>query len=202
MGYDPRIGTKYLEPGIGFGGSCLPKDVRALGQLAAERDYAAPLLHAVELVNREQAERIVRKIDRGLSGLGDKTVAVLGLAFKPNTDDVRDAPALRIIRLLIEHGASIRAHDPVANEAARVYLGPCVAFFDDMYDAVAGCDAVLVATEWGQFRAIDLDRCAELMRGDLVVDGRNLYDPAKVRAANLRYVGVGRGARAAAKLPG
>jgi UDPglucose 6-dehydrogenase len=202
MGYDPRIGTRYLDPGIGFGGSCLPKDVRALGQLAAERDYAAPLLHAVELVNREQAERIVRKIDRGLSGLGDKTVAVLGLAFKPNTDDVRDAPALRIIRRLIERGASIRAHDPVANEAARAGLGPCVAFFDDMYGAVAGCDAVLVATEWSQFRTIDLERCAELMRGDLVVDGRNVYDPADVRAANLRYVGVGRGARATAKLPG
>jgi UDPglucose 6-dehydrogenase len=193
MGYDQRIGTKFLNPGIGYGGSCLPKDVRALKQLAAEHDYPAPLLEAVERVNQGQVERTVLRVERGLGGLDGSTVAVLGLAFKPNTDDIRNAPALGIIRRLIDCGAIVHAHDPMANDAARAALGERVSFFDDMYDAVSGSDAILLSTEWNQFRAIDLTLCAELMRGDLVVDGRNIYDPEKVRAANLRYVGLGRG---------
>ncbi len=194
IGYDQRIGTRFLNPGIGYGGSCFPKDVRALEQLAAERDYPAPLLHAVELVNRRQVERTVSKLERELGGLSGRVIAVLGLAFKPNTDDVRGAPALAIIELLHERGAAVRAHDPIANSAAEAVLGPRAALFDDMYAALGGADAVLLATEWNEFRALDFDRCALAMRGDLILDGRNIYEPDKVRAAGLRYAGVGRAA--------
>jgi UDPglucose 6-dehydrogenase len=192
IGYDQRIGTKFLNPGIGYGGSCFPKDVRALEQLAVERDYPAPLLHAVELVNRRQVERTVMKFERELGGLKGRIVAVLGLAFKPNTDDIRDAPALAIIQRLIDRGAVIRAHDPVANGVAEAVLGTGIAFHDDMYGALAGADAVLLATEWNEFRTLDFARCAAAMRGDLVIDGRNIYDPEKVRSAGLRYLGIGR----------
>ncbi len=192
IGYDQRIGTKFLNPGIGYGGSCFPKDVRALEQLAVERDYPAPLLHAVELVNRRQVERTVMKFERELGGLKGLVVAVLGLAFKPNTDDIRDAPALAIIQRLLDRGASIRAHDPVANGVAQAEVGTVIAFHDDMYEAIAGADAVLLATEWNEFRTLDFARCAEAMRGDLIIDGRNIYDPEKVRSAGLRYLGIGR----------
>ena len=192
IGYDQRIGTKFLNPGIGYGGSCFPKDVRALEQLAVERDYPAPLLHAVELVNRRQVERTVMKFERELGGLSGRAIAVLGLSFKPNTDDVRDAPAIAIIQRLLDRGATVRAHDPIANGAARHALGDGTTLYDDMYETVAGADALLLATEWNEFRALDFARCASAMRGDLVVDGRNIFDPEKVRAAGLRYLGVGR----------
>jgi UDPglucose 6-dehydrogenase len=192
IGYDQRIGTKFLNPGIGYGGSCFPKDVRALEQLAVERDYPAPLLHAVELVNRRQVERTVMKLERELGRLSGRTIAVLGLSFKPNTDDVRDAPAIAIIQRLLDRGATVRAHDPIANEAARGVLGADVLVFDDMYEAVAGADALLLATEWNEFRALDFTRCAKAMKGDVIVDGRNIFDPDKARAAGLRYLGVGR----------
>jgi UDPglucose 6-dehydrogenase len=192
IGYDQRIGTRFLNPGIGYGGSCFPKDVRALEQLAVEHDYPAPLLHAVELVNRRQIERTVMKLERELGGLTGRTIAVLGLAFKPNTDDIREAPALALILRLIDRGAVVRAHDPIANAVARAALGDDVTFADDMYAAATGADALLLATEWNEFRALDFTRCAKAMRGNVIVDGRNVFDPAKVRAAGLRYVGVGR----------
>jgi UDPglucose 6-dehydrogenase len=192
IGYDQRIGTKFLQPGIGYGGSCFPKDVRALEQLAVERDYPAPLLHAVELVNRRQVERTVMKFERELEGLNGRIAAVLGLAFKPSTDDIRDAPALAIIQRLLDRGAAVRAHDPIANDVAQAAIGSAVAFHADMYEAINGADAVLLATEWNEFRTLDFARCAKTMRGDLIVDGRNIYDPEKVRATGLRYLGVGR----------
>ena len=193
IGYDQRIGTRFLSPGIGYGGSCFPKDVRALEQLAAERDYPAPLLHAVELVNRRQVERTVVKLERELAGLAGRVIAVLGLSFKPDTDDIRDAPALAIIARLTDRGATVRAHDPIANDRARDVLGDApVAFFDDMYEAASGADALLLATEWNQFRSLDFVRCATVMRGVVVVDGRNIFEPENVTAAGLRYLGVGR----------
>jgi UDPglucose 6-dehydrogenase len=198
IGYDRRIGTAFLSPGLGYGGSCLPKDVRALEQLALERDYQAPLLHAVELVNRHQVERTVVKLERGLGGLRGRTVAVLGLAFKPQTDDVRSAPALAIIRRLVDRGATVRAYDPVANGPARAALRDDVEIVDEMYAVLDGADALLLATEWNEFRGLDFARCAAAMRGDLVVDGRNAFDAAAVRAAGLRYLGVGRVASPAA----
>jgi len=193
IGYDQRIGTKFMNPGIGYGGSCFPKDLRGLEQVAADHGYTAPLLHAVELVNRRQIERTIERIERELGELDGRTVAVLGLAFKPNTDDMRGSPALAMIRLLLERGAEVRAHDPVAVEAACAALDDRrVAFCEDMYQAIAGADAVLLATEWNEFRTLDFERCAASMRGDLIFDGRNIFDPEKVRAANLRYAGVGR----------
>ncbi|MBV8369439.1 MAG: UDP-glucose/GDP-mannose dehydrogenase family protein [Candidatus Eremiobacteraeota bacterium] len=196
MGFDQRIGTQFLNPGIGYGGSCFPKDVRALEQLAVERDYQAPLLHAVELVNRHQVERTVMKLERELGGLRGRTIAVLGLAFKPNTDDIRDAPAINVIRRLADRGASVRAYDPIANDAARAAIGNETVLCDDMYATLENADALLLATEWNEFRALDFARCARAMRGDLVVDGRNIFDPEKVLANGLRYAGVGRSGRA------
>ena len=194
IGYDRRIGTKFMSPGIGYGGSCFPKDVRGLAQMAAKHGYPAPLLHAVESVNRRQIEQTIGRIEHELGGLDGRTVAVLGLAFKPNTDDTRGSPALALIRALLDRGASVRAHDPVAVEAACAALDdPRVAFFDDMYAAVAAADAVLLATEWNEFRTLDFARCAAAMRGNLILDGRNVFDAEKVRAANLRYAGIGRG---------
>jgi UDPglucose 6-dehydrogenase len=200
IGFDQRIGTKFLNPGIGYGGSCFPKDVRALEQLAAERDYDAPLLRAVEQVNRGQLDRTVDKIERELGGARGRTIAVLGLAFKPNTDDVRDAPALAIIRRLLERGGTVRAHDPIANSIARSVLDDSrVAFFDDMYETVEGADAIVLATEWNEFRALDFERCASAMRGTLLIDGRNVFDADQARAAGLNYVGVGRVTLSSAK---
>ncbi len=192
IGYDHRIGTYFLSPGIGYGGSCFSKDVRALEHLAIEHDYPAPLLHAVEQVNRHQVERTVLKLERELDGLRGRIVTVLGLAFKPNTDDIRDAPAINIIGRLLDRGVTVHAHDPIANELARKAVGTELAFFDDMYDAVQGADAVLLATEWNEFRTLDFPRCALLMRGDLIVDGRNIFDAGKVCSAGLRYLGIGR----------
>jgi UDPglucose 6-dehydrogenase len=193
IGFDQRIGTKFLSPGIGYGGSCFPKDVRALEQLAAERDYQAPLLHAVELVNRRQIDRTVMRLERELGGLQGRVVAVLGLAFKPNTDDIRDAPALAIIGRLLDRGAAVHGHDPIANAPAAAALGTDgVTFFDDMYETIAGVDAIVLATEWNEFRALDFVRCAATMRGTVLIDGRNIFDPGKVRAAGLRYLGIGR----------
>jgi UDPglucose 6-dehydrogenase len=192
IGYDQRIGTRFLSPGIGYGGSCFRKDISALEQLAVERDYSAPLLHAVELVNRRQVERTVVKLERALGTLRGRVIAVLGLAFKPNTDDIRDAPALAIIQRLIDRGASVRAHDPIANDGAALALRGAAVFCDDMYDALQGADAILLATEWNEFRMLDFDRCAKAMRGDVIIDGRNIFDAQKVQAAGLRYFGVGR----------
>jgi UDPglucose 6-dehydrogenase len=174
--------------------------VRALEQLAAERDYDARLLRAVEQVNRGQLDRTVDKIERELGGARGRTVAVLGLAFKPNTDDVRDAPALAIIRRLLERGGTVRAHDPIANAIARSVLDDSrVAFFDDMYETVEGADAIVLATEWNEFRALDFERCAAAMRGTLLIDGRNVFDADQARAAGLNYVGVGRVTLSSAK---
>ena len=168
--------------------------MRALEQLAVERRYEAPLLHAVAQVNERQPDRTVDKLEAALGGTRGRTVAVLGLAFKPNTDDVRHAPALAIIARLRARGAAVRAHDPIANANARGVLGEDgIVFCDDMYATVEGADAVLLATEWNEFRTLDFARCAAAMRGTLLVDGRNIFDPAKVQAAGLRYAGVGRG---------
>jgi len=192
IAYDPRIGTNYLSPGIGYGGSCFPKDVRALEQLAVERAYRAPLLNAVELVNRDQVARTVAKLERELGGLQGRMVGVLGLAFKPNTDDVRNAPALAIVRRLLDLGARVRAYDPVANERARELLDGEVELVDDMYAVAAEADALILATEWNEFRTLDFARCAKLMRGLVILDGRNIFDPEGVRASGFRYLGVGR----------
>lgn len=193
IGFDHRIGTQFMNPGIGFGGSCFPKDVRALEMIAAHRQYEAVLLRAVESINRRQIDRTLAKIVAALGGAArGKTVGVLGLAFKPNTDDIREAPALHIIEHLLAAGAAIRAHDPVAAGAVRAKLGERITYCDQMYEALHEADALLLATEWNEYKNIDFVMVRKLMRGDKVVDGRNLFDPEAVTAAGLDYIGIGR----------
>ncbi len=192
IGFDHRIGTQFLNPGIGYGGSCFPKDVRALEQIAAERNYDAPLLRAVETVNRRQVPRTLEKMRAALGTLEGRTIAMLGLAFKPNTDDLRDSPAVALINELRDAGAQVRAHDPIAMSAAGGLFAEGVTFHDEVYETMSGADALVLATEWNEFKSIDFAKVAAQMRGNIVIDGRNVFDPLKVNAAGLDYYGVGR----------
>lgn len=192
MGYDKRIGPGFLEAGLGWGGSCFPKDVRALAHMAAVHGTHPGLLRAVMEINQDARRRMVHKLRAVLDGLDERVIAVLGLSFKPNTDDVRDSPAIELTRLLQHEGAVIRAYDPVANERAEPLLRN-VTLCDGVDAAVTGADAVVVATDWNEFKQLDLERLRLLMREPVIVDGRNVYDPAAVRALGFVYVGVGRG---------
>ena len=192
MGYDPRIGSAHLDAGIGYGGSCFPKDVKALAHMAATHGRHPQLLHAVMEINADQRRQVVRKLRSLLGDLRGVTVGLLGLAFKPNTDDMREAPAGTIARYLISEGAHVRAYDPVASEVARRLL-PEVELAPDPYTLAQGCDALVAVTEWNEFKHLDLARIRDSMNRPLLVDGRNVYDPAAVRALGFTYQGVGRG---------
>jgi UDPglucose 6-dehydrogenase len=191
MGLDNRIGPRFLRPGAGFGGSCFPKDVRALGSMARDMNFDPTMLNAVLEINAVARARVADKVIRHLSDPHNATVAVLGLAFKPNTDDIRDAPALDVIEQLRARGVRIRATDPVAIERFSTMVED-VTFVQDPYTAVFGADAIVLMTEWDAYRALDLDRLANAMRGHLLVDGRNALDADEVRAAGFVYEGVGR----------
>ncbi len=192
IGSDARIGTKFLYPGCGYGGSCFPKDVKALARTG--REYGSPMriVAAVDRVNEEQKKIVYDKLRRILGPLEGKTVALWGLAFKPETDDVRESPALVTVRLLLEAGAAVRAYDPAAMETARRQLGDVVTYARTIYDAAEGADAIALMTEWKQFRMPSWSRLKSVMRGDLVVDGRNIFDRDEVVAAGFRYVGIGK----------
>lgn len=193
VGLDKRIGQKFLHPGPGYGGSCLPKDTRALVQFSEERGVSLPLIKAVIRVNNEQASRIVEKVRKHLGSLEGRTIAVLGLAYKTNTDDVRESPALRVCQALLQEGAFLRAHDPLANAKARKVLGDKrVEYLDDPYGAAEGSDALMILTEWNEFRSLDLDRVRSDLSGSLVIDARNVFDPSEVIGHGLTYEGVGR----------
>ena len=192
MGLDDRIGSKFLQAGIGFGGSCFPKDVNALKQLAGNSGYHFQLLNAVIEVNELQKRRVIGKLQKHLGSLVGKTIALLGLAFKPNTDDMREASSLVLSARLQADGAIVRAFDPVAEDEARKLI-PAVHFATDALDAVAGADAVVLVTEWDEFVALDWAAVAERMAGTLVLDGRNALDADAIRAAGLTYEGIGRG---------
>jgi UDPglucose 6-dehydrogenase len=194
MGLDARIGPKFLQAGIGFGGSCFPKDVTALKQLAGNSGYHFQLLNAVIEVNELQKRRVIAKLEKHLGRLVDKEIALLGLAFKPNTDDMREASSLVLSSRLQAAGARVRVYDPVAEAEARKLIRG-VAFCSSAADAVEGADAVVLVTEWPEFAAMDLGEVAAAMRGNLLVDGRNLYEPARVLEAGLVYEGIGRAAR-------
>lgn len=197
MGFDHRIGSQFMSPGIGYGGSCFPKDLRALERTAHARHYEASLLRSVEAVNRTQIRRAFARIQEGLGGsLDGKTVCVLGLAFKPNTSDIREAPALHLIELLLDAGAAVTAHDPIAIDAARARIGGAV-YCSQMYEAMNGCDALVLATEWNEYKSINFRIVRKLMRGNLVFDGRNIFDADEVVMEGLRYIGVGRAKGAA-----
>ena len=197
MGLDQRIGPKFLHPGPGFGGSCFPKDTRALAQLAREHDAPVRLVETVIEVNEAQRARMVTKILRALeldesASLDGTTLGVLGLSFKPDTDDVRDSPALAIAAELHRRGARVQAYDPAAMEQARIVL-PELVYRPDAYSVAEDADAVVLMTEWNQFRNLDLARMKSVMRRPVLVDLRNVYEPERVKALGLAYQGVGRG---------
>jgi UDPglucose 6-dehydrogenase len=191
MGLDERIGSKFLQAGIGFGGSCFPKDVDALKQLAGNSGYHFQLLTAVIEVNELQKRRVIGKLHKHLGGLAGKRVALLGLAFKPNTDDMREASSLVLSARLQADGAIVVAYDPVAEEQARALVSG-IAFADSPLGAVEHADAVVLVTEWREFLELDWKQVADAMGGNVVVDGRNALDPEAIRAAGLTYEGIGR----------
>jgi len=192
MGYDNRIGLHFLEAGLGYGGSCFPKDVLALAHMAKEKGRHPQLLQAVIEINTDRRSMAVNKLKEMVGDFKGKTIGVLGLAFKPNTDDMRDAPSLNITNELLKAGAKVKAYDPVAMGVAASLL-PEVTMCPDAYSAAIGCDALIVMTEWNEFKALDLERIRNLMRSPKIFDGRNIYDPEKVRALGFQYIGVGRG---------
>jgi UDPglucose 6-dehydrogenase len=201
MGYDKRIGRAFLYAGLGFGGSCFPKDVKALAHMAGEAGLHPQLLDAVMKINDDQRHIVIEKLEHEHGGPGSlkgKTFAVLGLAFKDNTDDMREAPSIHIIRWLIEAGATVRAFDPVATETARQALPSAgLTYCEDEYEAARGTHGVLVITEWKRFRDINFARLRDEMlpreEGRVLIDGRNLYDPIEMRRLGFRYHGIGHG---------
>jgi UDPglucose 6-dehydrogenase len=193
MGLDGRIGSKFLHPGPGFGGSCFPKDLKGLAMTG--RKYSVPLriVEAASEVNAYQRKHVVAKMEGALQGLSGKTIAVLGLSFKPNTDDIRESPAIAICQSLIERQARVRAYDPIAiPNAQRVLSGEWVQYGADPYDAAANADALVIATEWNEFRNIDLERIKTAMKAPVVFDLRNVFEPRKMETLGFTYFGTGR----------
>jgi UDPglucose 6-dehydrogenase len=196
IGSDPRIGYSFIYPGSGYGGSCLPKDVQALIRSAHQAGHEPQILNAVEAVNARQKEVLFHKMQRHFStGLAGRTLALWGLAFKPHTDDMREAPARTLIELLLKAGARVQAYDPVASaEAQRIYAGvERFALAKNAYEAAQGADALAIVTEWQEFRSPDFERLRSLLKAPVIFDGRNLYDPAMVSRFGLTYYAIGRG---------
>ncbi len=192
MGYDPRIGRSFLEAGLGYGGSCFPKDVKALAYMAEEKGRHPQLLRAVMEINDDRRRRIVEKVRELLGDLNGSTIGLLGLTFKPNTDDLREAPALEVARRLLDEGVTVRAYDPVGMPGAKKLM-PTITMAENPYDMAEGCDALIVCTEWNEFKQLDLERVRATMRQAVLVDGRNIYDPALLRKLGFHFRGVGRG---------
>ncbi len=193
MGTDHRISPYFLGAGIGWGGSCFPKDVKALAHMAATHGTHPQMLRAVMEINYDQRKRFVTKLRHILGGFRGKTVGVLGLSFKPNTDDMRDAPSVEIIRLLLYEGAKVKAYDSVAMENAQRVLGDSITCCKDPYEVAEGADALMLVAEWNEFKQLDMERIKGLMRQSVLMDGRNIYDPQRMRALGFTYRGMGRG---------
>jgi UDPglucose 6-dehydrogenase len=191
MGLDGRIGKKFLHPGPGYGGSCFPKDTLALSRLAHERGYTFKILDSVIEVNEEQKQRMVDKIREKVGNLRGKTIGILGLAFKPNTNDIRESSSIAIIRGLLSMGAKVKAYDPAAMEDSKTVL-PDLEYGKDAYDVASGADALVLATEWNQFRRLDLPRIKGLLRSPIFIDLRNVYEPDQMKKLGFNYCGVGR----------
>ena len=195
IGHDQRIGFSFLFPGVGYGGSCFPKDIRAVTHMARSRGLPARMMEAVDAVNEEQKSVLVRKVLAHFDGQAEgKTVALWGIAFKPKTDDIREAPALVLIDALLAAGASVRAHDPEALPNLRAIYGDRIVYSDRPYGALEQADALAIVTEWNEFRSPDFDVMSRLMREPVIFDGRNLYDPARMAELGITYHGIGRAA--------
>jgi UDPglucose 6-dehydrogenase len=199
IGSDARIGPSFLFPGPGYGGSCFPKDVKALVRTGRDRGNALGVLEAVEAANERQKRRMFEKLSDALGGregLAGAHVAVWGLAFKPNTDDMREAPSLTLIEALLDAGATVAAHDPAAMEEGRRRIGARITYAESNYEAITGADALAVVTDWNEYRHPDFARIKGALRKAIIVDGRNLYDPVKLRALGFAYYSFGRGRNA------
>jgi UDPglucose 6-dehydrogenase len=194
MGLDQRIGPKFLHPGPGYGGSCLPKDTKALLKMAEEQGVELGIVDATIRANERQWESIFEKIRTAMGILKDKTIAILGLSFKPNTDDIREAPSLNIIRRLLKEDAKVRAYDPVSMKVAQGII-PHITYCKDPYDAVKGANALVIMTEWNQFRNLELDRLKKLLGEPYFFDLRNIYDPQKLKDKGFKYYCVGRSSK-------
>lgn len=192
IGTDARIGSKFLYAGCGYGGSCFPKDVKALAQTARQRGYTMGVIEAVEAVNERQKSVVFHKLEQMLGSLKGKTIALWGLSFKPETDDMREAPSLVVIDLLLKAGANIRAYDPVAMEECRRRIGDKITYCKDLYDAAVEADAVALMTEWKQFRVPSWAAVKRVMRGDVLVDGRNIFDKEELLSEGFRYKAIGK----------
>lgn len=192
MGYDKRIGRSFLDAGLGYGGSCFPKDVQALAHMAAVHGCHPQLLRAVMDINRDQRRQVIHKLRELVGTLDEKVIGVLGLAFKPNTDDMREASSVEIVHLLQSEGAHVRAYDPVAMVNAPLYLHD-VTLCQDAYEVAQGADALVIVTEWNEFKHLNMPRLKATMRRPIIVDGRNLYDPEEAKALGFVYRGMGRG---------
>jgi UDPglucose 6-dehydrogenase len=193
VGSDDRIGSSFLFAGCGYGGSCFPKDVQALVRTLDEHGIDAGILDAVERINAGQKQHLLEQIDaRFPQGLHGRRIGVWGLSFKPDTDDMREAPSLVVIEGLLERGAEVAAHDPEAIDVARMVFGDRIRYSETNYDAVSDADALVIITEWKQYRVPDFGRIRELMRQPLILDGRNLFEPARMRELGFEYASVGR----------
>ncbi len=192
IGADRRIGSSFLFPGVGYGGSCFPKDVKALLKSASDRGYDFRILSAVEAVNDGQKSRLVDKMQSHFKTMKGRTIAIWGLAFKPRTDDMREAPAISIIERLLAEGVSVRAYDPEAAPTARRIFGDRIALCEKSYDALAGADALAIVTEWNEFREPDFGKMRALLKSPVVFDGRNIYSPEQMRALGFTYFSIGR----------
>jgi UDPglucose 6-dehydrogenase len=192
MGYDARIGRHFLDAGLGWGGSCFPKDVQALAYMAKEKGLNPRILNEVMNVNYDRRKEVTEHVTTMLGGLKGRTVGMLGLAFKPNTDDMRDAPSVDISNALIAGGAKVRGYDPVAREVAAPLM-PAVEIFDDVYKMAEGCDALIVVTEWNEFKQLDLEKVKGLLKSTVIFDGRNIYDPDRMKEMGFNYRAIGRG---------
>jgi len=192
IGSDKRIGTSFLFPGVGYGGSCFPKDVKAMIHFASQKDYDFRILRAVEEVNSAQKTRLATKMRSHFGTLKGRTIAVWGLAFKPRTDDMREAPSIPLIKMLLAEGADVQAYDPEATRVAKGIFGNKVTFATKNYDALKGADGLAIVTEWAEFRRPDFEKMRKLMRSPVIFDGRNLFEPEQMKQSGFTYYSIGR----------
>jgi UDPglucose 6-dehydrogenase len=192
IGADKRIGTSFLFPGVGYGGSCFPKDVKAMIHFASQKDYDFRILRAVEEVNSAQKTRLAAKMRSHFGTLKGRTIAIWGLAFKPRTDDMREAPSIPLIKVLLAEGADVQAYDPEATKVAKGIFGNKVTFATKNYDALKGADGLAIVTEWSEFRRPDFEKMRKLMRSPVIFDGRNLFEPEQMKQSGFTYYSIGR----------